>query len=219
MGNDADSASIDLTVVEPPSGRHLHFWALQASFFDGNRPLGAGHLGLQWIDGYPGSTAVNWGGYHSTGGVLGGTESALPGALGNPHTRNFSWRPGVPYRLTIDRGRAGWRGSVTDLGSGEETIVRELLAGGDRLGAVVMWSEVFAPCEGPTTAVAWSNAVATISGDTVRAHSFELNYQRFEDGGCTNTNTQIEPVGGAPTLVQRTAVQRTNHTGSTLRVT
>ncbi len=214
----AEAVEVDLTIITPPSSRHLHFWALQATFAQGTHNLGAGHLGLQWIDGHPGQTAVNWGGYETGGHILDGTDSLLPSALGNPHTRDYSWSAGTTYRLRIDRGTSGWRGSVTDLATGAVTVVRELLAGGDQLSGFVMWSEVFAPCEGPSTTVAWSRPVVFSSDEATPATQFELSYQSFEDGGCTNTNTSIETIGQGSAIVQRTAIPRVNPPGSALTI-
>ena len=214
----AEAAEVELTIVDPPAGRHLHFWALQASFYSGRRRLGGAHLGLQWIAGHPGSTAANWGGYGADGSILDGTQSDLPSALNNPHTRDFVWQPGRAYRLRIDREMAGWRGSIIDTSTGDTTVIRELLPGGDRLGSFVMWSEVFAPCEGPSTAVAWSSAAVERGGTRFDVADFELNYQSYEDGGCTNTNTSIEALGGRPHVVQRTAVARVEPVGSTLHL-
>ena len=73
--------AVTVEVVVPPPGDRLVFWALQAGFTDGRRPLGAGHLGLQAHPGHPGGTAVNWGGYRAPalgGGELTGSESPLP---------------------------------------------------------------------------------------------------------------------------------------------
>lgn len=60
-----------LEVVVPPAVDSLYFWALQVDFIDGPVHRGGGHTGLQWYGRFPGSTAVNWGGYASgaTGGM------------------------------------------------------------------------------------------------------------------------------------------------------
>ena len=60
-----------------------------------------------------------------------------------------------------------WRGEVTDLGSGAVTVVRELLCPGTALADPVVWSEVFAPCDAPGTAVRWSDPVGR--GSTARS--------------------------------------------------
>src|SRR5580765_6989789 len=117
--------AVTLEVVEPPVVDELYFWALQVSFVDGDRHVGAGHLGLQWYPLHPGGTAVNWGGYRDGGGELDGEPSTLPSAPGNPNTRDFAWRRRTPYRLRVrGEGDGWWTGSVTDLATGETTVVR-----------------------------------------------------------------------------------------------
>ena len=102
LQDDVVEVAVTLQVIDPPTVDRLYFWAVQADFGDERgRAAGGGHLGLQWHPDYPGCTAVNWGGYDAAGRILDGTASALPSALGNPHTRNYTWRAGVPYRLSI----------------------------------------------------------------------------------------------------------------------
>jgi hypothetical protein len=203
------AVSATLTVVVPPEVPELHFWALQTSFVDGGRRFGAGHLGLQWYPRHPGSTAVNWGGYRQGGGELTGSVSVLPSATGNPNTRDFAWEPGLPYRLEIAAGESPgrWRGSA----DGE--AVRELDAGGSGLADVVVWSEVFARCDDPSSAVRWSNFEAlTGDGETVRPDRVVVNYQRHADGGCANTD--VRPTAGG--LLQVTSTGRTTPQGAVL---
>jgi hypothetical protein len=178
---------------------------------------GGAHLGLQWHPGYPGHTAVNWGGYRSVargGGELDGSISDLPGSLGNANTRDFSWRAGTPYRLRIagvaDRPGA-WVGSVEDLDRGHLTVVRELWAGGSRLSDPVVWSEVFAACDDPPAAAQWNGfAGETAEGEVVRPVALRTNYQTYEAGGCDNTNVVVTDAG----IIQRTATERTVATGT-----
>ena len=198
------AVQVDLTITDPPTTSDLYFWALQASFLDADRSNGAGHLGLQSISGHPGNTAVNWGGYREGGGELPGTDSGLPSEKNNPHTRDFSWTPRTTYRLRIERGGTGWKGSVTDIERNETTTVRELLCPGTRLGSIVMWSEVFAPCEGPSAAVEWSNPLAITADGSHAVTSVKLSYQRVDDGGCTNTTASVIENG----IEQRTAAER-----------
>ena len=209
------AVEIDLSIVQAPSSSDLHFWALQASFTSGGASLGAGHLGLQWIDSYPGNTAVNWGGYRDQslgGGTLDGTDSPLPSAIGNPHTRNFSWAEGERYRLRIDRGRIGWRGSVRSP-DGAVVAVRELLSEEEELAHIVMWSEVFAPCEGPSATASWSNAeIHTTDGVAESVTEFVTSYQGVSDGGCSNTSIEVH---GAAVL-HRTATRRSSSAGATV---
>jgi hypothetical protein len=194
------TVSAVLEVVEPPTVDRLHFWALQATFVDrSGRPFGAAHLGLQWHPGHPGGTAVNWGGYRSDGsGELDAhAPSTLPSATGNVNTRDYPWRARTPYRLSIDGDGSG---SVTDLASGETTVVRRLDVGGAvALASPVVWSEVFARCDDPSSAVRWSEL-------TPPPTTTQVTYQSFEDGGCTNTLTEVVDHGAA--FVQRTNVVR-----------
>ncbi len=201
-------------VLEPPTVPMLYFWALQVSFMDGPSRRGGAHFGLQYHSDYPDAGAVNWGGYHDGGGELEGSLSDLPSALDNINTRTYAWQPGRRYRHRIfqspDR---GWRGSITDLATGTETVVRDLWVAGDGLVSPMVWSEVFAHCDHPTVAVRWSELDATTAtGETYRTESVHLNYQTFSDGGCANTNTSTDDVG----FVQRTATERTNPTGTRL---
>lgn len=213
------AVGVTLEVVEAPRADRLYFWALQVDFSDRGRAAGGGHLGLQHHPQYPGRTAVNWGGYDAAGQVLAGGASRLPGALGNPHTRNLTWRPERPYRLAVglappDEQPGGdvtaWRGTVTDLVDGTTVVVRDLLPRGNRLVRPMVWSEVFARCEQPPVEVRWSEPWATTEdGRTLRPTAAITNYQRREDGGCDNTCSWVE--GGR--LVQRTCTERTTASG------
>jgi hypothetical protein len=195
--------SATLEVVEPPVVSSLYFWALQVSFVDRGRRVGGAHLGLQWYDRHPGSTAVNWGGYRDGAGELDGETSLLPSATGNPNTRDYGWRPNVPYRLRIrGSGDGWWSGSVTDLSTGRETIVRRLHGGGDALVSPVVWSEVFARCDAPSVTVRWSD----LSPDP---GAMRATYQSHQDGGCANTRSWRDGDG----WVQRTNVDRHTQTG------
>jgi hypothetical protein len=189
-----------LEIVEPPTVPHLYFWALQATFVDDRaRPLGTAHLGLQWYAAHPGGTAVNWGGYRpdGTGELAGVAPSALPSATGNPNTRDFGWRPHTPYRLAITADGAG---AVTDVARGETTVVRRLaVEGATALRAPVVWSEVFARCDDPPTAVRWSSLTPTPG-------ALHATYQSFADGGCTNTDVDVDRDPLA--ITQRTNTER-----------
>jgi hypothetical protein len=186
-----------LEVVVAPEADELYFWALQASFLDpSGRSRGAGHLGLQWLPG--GVRAANWGGYRDPsdgGGELDGTTSGLPAHQGNVNTRLYPWEPGRAYQLRIgpapDAG--SWRGSLTDLLSGDTQVVRDLSCGGSHLGSLVMWSEVFAPCDAPSVVVAWRDVAGTRPDGSVAAlSSFRVTYQPHSDGGCANTTVRSE---------------------------
>ncbi len=207
-------AAATFEVLEPPVVPKLYFWALQVSFVDGPSRLGGAHFGLQYHPDYPGNGAVNWGGYRDGGGELEGSASALRSALDNVNTRTYPWEPGRRYRHRVFKSpERGWRGSVTDLETGIETVVRDLWIDGDSLANPMVWSEVFADCDHPSVAVRWSDlSVVTVDGGSVTATAVRLNYQRFSDGGCANTDTTIDDVG----FVQRTATERRNGTGTRL---
>ncbi len=210
----------DFEVVDPPTVDRLYFWALQVNFIDtvhSAGPAGA-HFGLQHHPAYPGSGAVNWGGYHSGGGELTGTESALPSTLDNVNTRDYSWSPGRTYRFRVGPGSGPgrWQGSVIDLHTGQATVVRELLVEADALISPMVWSEVFARCDDPPVTVRWANFEADPAdgAGTIRAKTVRLNYQTHGGGGCANTNTFIDASGSG--FVQRTATERLNPTGTLL---
>ena len=201
------SCSVVLEVLQEPTVDALYFWALQASFLDdvGIRH-GAAHTGLQWNARHPGTRAVNWGGYAraaDVGSVLDGTDSPLPGIPGDRNTRTFHWRAGVPYRFTIHPGPRGWAATVTDLVTGSGVTIRELFAGGDRLGDFVMWSELFCRGRDPTTAVRWSQPeVLTRSGRRAAPHSLQVTFP----GGAEweRLDVAVDDVG----VVQRTDAPR-----------
>ncbi|MGH9184265.1 MAG: hypothetical protein ACRD0U_00365, partial [Acidimicrobiales bacterium] len=198
-------AAAVLTVVEPPTVERLYFWALQVSF-----PAGAAHLGLQWHPAHPRSMAANFGGYARDGGQLAGSESPLPSARGNPNTRDFSWEPGRPYRLTIAPTGDGWfAGRIGD----EE--LRRLPGDGDQLSGLMVWSEVFARCDDPTVVVRWSGLEARGSdraGSAVEA--VRVNYQAYAQGGCTNTTARADGDG----VLQITNVSRDVPQGTVLPI-
>jgi hypothetical protein len=192
-----------LEIVEAPMVDELYFWALQVSFVERGRRVGAAHLGLQWYRLHPGGTAVNWGGYRDGAGELDGDESALPSATGNPNTRDYAWRPRTPYRLRITGdGDGWWTGSVTDVVRGEETVVRRLRGGGDALASPVVWSEVFARCDDPSVVVRWSDL-------SPAPPALRPTYQSHQDGGCANTRSSRD----GDTWIQRTNVRRQTQTG------
>jgi hypothetical protein len=221
------AAEVTLEVVEPPTQPHLYFWALQASFADGGRRHGGAHLGLQWFHAHPGSTAVNWGGYGADGRELDGSVSSLPSAPGNANTRDFAWRSATPYQLRIERAdTGGWRGSVTDLTSNERTDVRDLWAPGAELTDVMMWSEVFAPCDGEPTAVRWSAPVVeTADGTRTAIDAVITSYQSVAEGGCVTSNSSLVRLSsvdgddrsqGRSAVEQRTATVRHTPPGATM---
>ena len=220
------AVSVDFEVLRAPQVDKLYFWALQANFTDrSGRDGGGAHFGLQFHPDYPGSTAVNWGGYGPGGGELDGSSSPLAGSLGNPHTRDYAWQPRRRYRFRIDLappehqpgdGRTAWRGSVTDTATDATTAVRVLYTRGDRLRDPIAWSEVFAHCDHPEVAVRWSGFEATdFHGVGHRPEAIRLNYQAHDQGGCANTDSEPGPDGS---IVQRTNVARAHAQGSRIRI-
>ncbi|MEA3216822.1 MAG: hypothetical protein QOJ19_2978 [Acidimicrobiia bacterium] len=196
------SVSADLEVLRTPERPRLCFWALQADFTDHGRPGGGGHLGLQFHPSYPSGTAVNWGGYAASGRELDGSTSQLKSTLGNHNTRDLAWEAGRRYRLRIAAagdeafsppGLNAWRGTVTDLDSGQTVVVRDLWTTGTSLTRPMVWSEIFARCEHPSVDVRWSSFEAVAAdGTTHRPTALNVNYQSYRDGGCSNTNSWLE---------------------------
>lgn len=195
-----------LTIDHEPPHRHLVFWALQVDFASGWRSAGGAHLGLQWNPRHPGLRAVNWGGYDREGQVLAGSRSPLPSAPDNPHTRDYPWSPGQPYRLTI---RAGdepghWTGSILALADGREQVIRDLFVSADALVRPIVWSEVFARCDGPSVSATWRDPMAHTANGPVQPAAYRVSYQSEEAGGCSNTDVVWTDEG----VRQLTAVNR-----------
>lgn len=216
--------STTLEVLQPPSVRRLYFWALQVSFVSERRMRGGAHLGLQWNPRHPDSTAANWGGYGPADAgatLLRGSDSPLPGSRGDHNTRDFPWKPGRRYRLRVAPSPEAppdvhaWRGAITDLESGVETVVRDLHTTGAYLASPIVWSEVFARCEHPSVSVRWSDfrAVAT-SGEEIRPRYVRVGYQPRTDGGCGNTTVVADELG----VLQVTSVRRQIPQGAYLPV-
>jgi hypothetical protein len=205
----AREVAVTLEVLEPPSVSRLYFWALQASFLDSSGSHGAAHLGLQWNPRYPEHRAVNWGGYDPQGTVLPGSESSLPSTAQNRNTRDFPWLPGRRYRLRIyPAPESGWRGEVIDLETGAVTVVRDLHVGGQHLGHLIVWSELFCECSDPRSVVAWSDPVAVgLQGEHLVPRAYRVNYKAE---GCPNTNVYSE--GGR--VFQATGSERVTPQGS-----
>lgn len=206
----AMEAEVTVEVVEPPAVARLYFWALQASFQPGG---GGAHTGLQWNPRHATGRAVNWGGYGWDGSILKGTESSIPSSVADPNTRTWLWEDARPYRLRIRPGSSSgwWRADVTDLETGERTPIRELEGGGDHLGGLMVWSEVFARCDDEPVRVRWSDpSVIDRAGDRHAVERYRVAYQAFGRGGCTNT--QVEP--GPGHVDQVTATSRTVPAGT-----
>jgi hypothetical protein len=209
------AVSAVLEVLEPPADDQLWFWALQASFTDGSgRAHGAAHLGLQWHPQAPDHRAANWGGYASppAGGELDGTAPSLAGFSANVNTRSYPWQAATPYELRVERGDLGWAGAITAPGE-EPVVLRELLAGGDRLASPVVWAEVFAPCDAPSTTVRWSACTVTTADGA--AHPVDGVRVSLPGGGnCPNTDVDVDDVGA----LQRFGVDRRHYDGDRLRL-
>ncbi len=213
---------VELTVSEPPAVDRLHFWALQVGFAGGGSGGGGAHLGLQWYPRHPGSTAANWGGYGPSGGELAGGPLAVPSATGNPNTGDYPWRAGDPYLLTVRRARRrapdsapAWTGVITDVRRGDELELRDLWAGGTHLTGPMVWSEVFADCDGPPSAVRWRRLEVVAEDGTAQSVArARVNYQRIDDGGCATTDSSVD--GDA--FVQRTGTARRTRTGTVLEL-
>jgi hypothetical protein len=171
-------------------------------------------MGLQWHPSYPGSGAINWGGYDKSGSILEGTESSLPSTLGNANTRDYPWVPGQSYRLRIRTDSPGWwAGEVTDQTSKVTTHIRKLRSEGEGLTLAMVWSEVFARCDATSVAAIWSDpAGTTLEGQPWRPEAYSITYQREVDGGCSNTDVRSLPNG----VGQFTAVTRTTPAGATI---
>lgn len=216
--------SATLEVLQWPAVRRLYFFALQVTLASERRLRGGAHLGLQWNPSFPGSTAANWGGYGSADAghrVLSGSRSTLPSSRSDPNTRDYPWKPGRRYRLRVSPSPESppdvhaWRGTITDLETGHETVVRDLFTEGAYLTAPMVWSEVFARCEQPSVSVRWSDLHAvTAEGEDVRPHRVRVNYQSREDGGCDNTTIVVDELG----ILQISAAERQIPQGALLPV-
>jgi len=199
-----DEVSVTFELLTEPSVARLYFWALQATFIEGAASRGGAHLGMQWHPSYPRNRAVNWGGYEDSG-ELDGSSSALPSSLGNVNTRDFAWETGVPYRLRIWSPEPGrWRGLVTNLATGDPTVVRDLYSVGTHLAAPMVWTEAFCRCDDPPAMARWSSFRATAGGIEFPIESIRVNYQSYTQGGCTNTTVLSDEVG----RVQSTGTKR-----------
>jgi hypothetical protein len=216
------AASAVLEVLRVPEVPRLVFWALQVTFSDGARHRGGAHLGLQWNPGFSGCTAANWGGYAPSeiGGLLSGSESALPSIRVDDNTRDFDWKVGRRYRLEVAKaphppaGLVAWRGTITDLETGIATVVRDLYTDAEHLLLPMVWTESFLRCDQPGVAARWSELTVTLAdGAVVRPGRVMVNYQAPERGGCGNTSVSLGPNG----IVQETGVKRQIAQGKVLQ--
>ena len=192
----AISAQVEVVLAPVPSDG-LVFWALQVGVEDADGNLYGVHLGLQHYGAHPGARAVNFGGYGPDGAELTGSTSALPSATGNPNTRDFPWKAGTPYVLSIRMTAGGVVGVV------DGTVVRTLaIPNARRLVQGVVWTEDFRACSAAPVVARWTE-LATNKGHITDAKA------RYQADGCTDTSTTIE---GGNTLVQRTGAVRTTVT-------
>lgn len=209
-----DAVSATFELLTEPSVPRLYFWALQVSFVEGSTMRGGAHLGLQWHPAYPDNRAVNWGGY-GDGGELDGSVSALPSVLGNANTRDYRWKTGVPYRLSIASPEAGlWRGTITDLTTGDSTVVRDLFSSGTRLTVPMVWTEAFCRCDDTPVVARWSSLRANEGGTELQIDSVRVNYQSYAQGGCTNTTVREDERG----ILQITGAEREIPTGRVVSI-
>lgn len=185
------SASVDLTVLVEPQVDDLYFWALQCSFYDDEGTLyGGAHTGLQWNSSHPDNKAVNWGGYDTDQVELSGSESEFPSTPGNDNTRDYEWTVGETYTFVIELENIGIATVATATVNGE--LIRGLFLPPEvnRIGDLIMWSEVFAQCSDPSVTVKWTNMTVTdVNEVEYEETEFKLNYQAEENNGCLNTNT------------------------------
>ena len=204
-----DEVSATFALLAEPSVSRLYFWALQVSFLEEGGNRGGAHLGLQWHPSYPAGRAVNWGGYGDVG-ELDGSTSTLPSTLGNVNTRDYLWETGVPYQFTISSPEAGrWRGTVTNLATGDATVVRDLYSKGTHLTGPMVWTEALCRCDDPPVTARWSAFRAISGGNEISIESIRVNYQSHTQGGCTNTTVRGDGEG----LLQITGTEREVPTG------
>lgn len=216
VGEPVVECAVDFELLDEPANRRLIFWALQASFSDGRRSFGGAHFGFQWHPNHPSRRVVCWGGYADAGGELSG-DTPFPGSLdGNGNICHFPWTTGERWRWRIRAtpDRPGWwRGEIVAPGGGEPIPIRDLHGGGRYLTDLMVWSEVFAHCDDPSVRVRWTSMTATLeSGRIVSPTALSVNYQSYEDGGCTNTNSFLDGYGA----VQQTSTERATAQGSLL---
>jgi hypothetical protein len=201
--------AVTLCVERPPAVSALYFWALQVSFLGAaGRNLGGAHTGLQWHPAAP-DGAINWGGYDAAGGELPGTDSPLP-AVDSVNTRAWAWRPGEAYRIRVwSPGPARWRSQVTELATGRQADVRDLMVHAGALTSPVVWAEVFARCDDPPTVARWSDfRVIGDDGTTAAPTAVRVTYQPSAAGGCDNTVASTDEGTAVQATGQATARDR-----------
>ena len=209
--------SATVEILDEPQVNRIYFWALQASFYKDLTRKGGAHFGLQHNPRHNDNKAVNWGGYNNSGKVLSGTVSDLPSTPNDVNTRDYTWHPNTRYRYRIYQSDIShlWRGEITNLTTGEKTIVRDLEIDATHMTQPMVWTECFADCNASSAAVAWSGFEATtLSGGIIKPSLAKANYQTHAKGGCANTNSFSEVNG----IIQKTNTTRTTKQGSMLRL-
>jgi len=127
---------------------------------------------------------------------LEGSASTLPGTLGNVNTRDYRWETTVPYRFTIAGPETGvWRGTVTNLATGESIVVRDIYSTGTHLTGPMVWTEAFCRCDAPPVVARWSGFRAVRDGVVIPIDAVRVNYQTYAQGGCTNTTIRRDGDG------------------------
>lgn len=211
------ACEITLEILHEPQVPRIYFWAMQMTFLDEvGTNHGVAHTGLQWNPRHADHRAVNWGGYRQAADVtsiLEGSDSPLPSTPDDRNTRDFPWRVGVPYRLAVRRGAQGWEASITDTDLGETIPIRELYAGGDRLGHFVVWTELFCAGRDPRSVVRWSDpAVITLSGETREPSEMVSNYPGGPEW------RRLDACTDAVGIVQSTDTRRSTRHGAALKL-
>ncbi len=209
------SCAAKLNIGEIPTDDQLYFWAMQMTICD-SRGVGRGgmHTGLQHNPRFTqtGSRAVNWGGYvEGTNTVLRGTDPSLPFFAGDPNTAGFAWEPNRNYWLRVYRDAHGWVADITDLVTRHTTMIRRVFCDGDRLTNILVWAEIFAPCDHTPTSAKWSDfTVQTSDGSLYHPTFVRLTFP----GPCGNTNIAVDGNG----VVLQSSVVRTARDGDVLGV-
>ena len=223
------------SLQQPPESSTLVFWASQMTFYQtDSSPRGGGHFGPQ-ISGS--NKIINWGGYDDIAGPGVELRGSIPSDGANGQA--FDWQAERDYlfrvfqspkqnylaaeltvrpgQITGDQqpGEIAWRLIVTDLSTGVETFIRDLLVGNcatsDAMGSGSMWSEDFNTGAAPTATVPWKIRwmEPRVNGRLVTSATTTYN-----TGGdsFSNTNSDTDKVG----WTQESVVTRTNPADTTL---
>ena len=211
--------SATLEVTERPEIESLISFAIQSAL---SRPqAGSIHLGLQHNPLFPNNGALRLDGYTADGERLTTSEPEIPSATNDVTTRDYPWKQGVKYTLSIrrgaeiDDGQFPWSGYITDHISGDTVMIREMISTSTHLRAPILYVESHAPCDSPPFEVRWSDvSTVSVKGGKRSIRFMRADYQLYAAGGCTNTDSFTEGVG----LVERTGEKRTTNSGRTIRI-